>query len=312
MSSPATYASSGFYLYLSSVDSVEYFPSNTSDNFIVKLPELYKLRGHWEVALTEIHLPARAGQTAESFSVYSDICEETVIGGIKKPVLRKLFNTTDEATFSQYYYIPVSSDDFRLLSGEGVDKKFRVELLDVAILGCYVTLDPEVVKAHTKSLEKEKAIYPYTSTQMKSFAVPKGQFSASFGDIYSRKVPNNLVLGIVSAEAAAGSQQKNPFNFQHCDLESVTLYVNDQSIPFKPLEFNFDEDLYTAGYLSLFSLQHDIGCDVGLDIRLSDYGSGYCLIAFDIKAEVVGTEQSLPSYGNVKLDIVPQGPSRSS
>ena len=103
MSSPATYASSGFYLYLSSVDSVDYFPSSTSDNFIVKLPELYKLPGHWGVALTKIHLPARAGQTAESFSVYSDICEETVIGGIKEPVLRKLFNTTDEATFSQYY-----------------------------------------------------------------------------------------------------------------------------------------------------------------------------------------------------------------
>ena len=196
-----------------------------------------------------------------------------------------------------------SSDDFRLLSGEGVDKKFKVELLDVAILGFYVTLDPEVVKAHTKSLEKEKAIYPYTSTQMKSFAVPKGQFSASFGDMYSGKVPNNLVLEIVSAEAAAGSHQKNPFNFKHCDLESVILYVNDQSIPFKPLEFNFDEDLYTAGYLSLFSLQHDIGCDVGLDIRLRYYDSSYCLIAFDIKAEVDGTEQSLPHYGNVKLDL---------
>ena len=153
----------------------------------------------------------------------------------------KLF--PDAFNFSRYLLNEVlvsvrffqSSDDFRLLSGEGVDKKFKVELLDVAILGCYVTLDPEVVKAHTKSLEKEKAIYPYTSTQMKSFAVPKGQFSASFGDIYSGKVPNNLVLGIVSAEAATGSQQKNPFNFQHCDLESVTLYVNDQSIPFKPL-----------------------------------------------------------------------------
>ena len=83
----------------------------------------------------------------------------------------------------------------------------------------------------------------------------------------------------------------------------MTLYVNDQSIPFRPLEFNFDEDLYTAVYLSLFPMQHDIGCDVGLDIRLSDYVGGYCLIAFDIKAEVDGTEQSLPCYGNVELDL---------
>ena len=42
---------------------------------------------------------------------------------------------------------------------------------------------------------------------------------------------------------------------------------------------------------------------VGLDIRLSDYDGGFCLIAFDIKAEVDSTEQSLPCYGNVKLDL---------
>ena len=104
----------GFYLYLSSQDSTTYFPSNTTGHFVVKLPEVYKLPGHWEVALTEIHFPVVTDKTPGPFSVHSDICEETVTGGIKAPVLRKIFDTTTtsiEATFTQNYYIPVRSQE---------------------------------------------------------------------------------------------------------------------------------------------------------------------------------------------------------
>ena len=93
---------------------------------------------------------------------------DATIGSKKVDLEGKLF--PDAFNFSRYLLNEVlvsvhvfqSSDDFRLLSGEGVDKKFKVEVLDVAILGCYVTLDPEVVKAHTKILEKVKAMYPYS------------------------------------------------------------------------------------------------------------------------------------------------------
>ena len=56
-----------------------------------------------------------------------------------------------------------AADEFRLMMEEAT-KKLKVELLDLAVLGCYITLDPEVIRAHTKSLELEKAVYPYSST----------------------------------------------------------------------------------------------------------------------------------------------------
>ena len=69
----------------------------------------------------------------------------------------------DAFIFSRY--LPDSDSEtpggkeFRLMIKENA-KKLKVELLDVAILGCYVTLDPEVIRAHTKTLEAEKAMYP--------------------------------------------------------------------------------------------------------------------------------------------------------
>ena len=195
-----------------------------------------------------------------------------------------------------------AADEFRLMTEEST-KKLKVELLDLAILGCYVTLDPEVIRAHTKSLESEKAVYPYASTQMKSFAVPSGQFSASFGDIYSGRVPNKIVVGMVLAEAMAGKLSKNPFNFQHFNLESATLYINDQSVPHKPFMTNFKEDLYTAAYMSLFTGQNQDRSDCGVDVELADYGKGYTLLLFDASPQVEGTEQTSPRFGNVKLDL---------
>ena len=52
MSSPATYDSNGFHMYLSSVDSVDYFPSNTSDKFIVKLPEVTQQTKPYSLSIT--------------------------------------------------------------------------------------------------------------------------------------------------------------------------------------------------------------------------------------------------------------------
>jgi len=98
----------GVYLYLSSDDSKQYFPNNKTDDFTVKLPENYKLPGCWEVALTEIHYPEVTPE-GHVLSVLSDICEESVSGGGKAPVLRKIYKVSE--VWNQLYYVPVRSKE---------------------------------------------------------------------------------------------------------------------------------------------------------------------------------------------------------
>ena len=48
-----------FYLTLPSNSSMDYYPSNTVARYITKLPQVTELDGDWEVALTEISIPAQ-------------------------------------------------------------------------------------------------------------------------------------------------------------------------------------------------------------------------------------------------------------
>ena len=100
-----------------------------------------------------------------------------------------------------------SEDSFRIQSADNKEK-YKIQLEDVSVLGCYITLDPQVVRAHSKSLESQDAIYPYFSTQMKSFAVQAGQYSVSLGDIYSGVVPSKVLVGMVLAESLSDKDKE--------------------------------------------------------------------------------------------------------
>ena len=195
-----------------------------------------------------------------------------------------------------------SEDSFRIQSADNKEK-YKIQLEDVSVLGCYVTLDPQVVRAHSKSLESQDAIYPYFSTQMKSFAVPAGQYSVSLGDIYSGVVPSKVLVGMVLAESLSGDQTKNPYNFQNFNLSSAGMYINDQAVPQLPHSLDFSEGVYTSAYLSMFTAQNLEKNDCGLNVSLSDYAQGYCLLSFDTKPDVEQDEQSEPAYGNVRLEL---------
>ena len=124
------------------------------------------------------------------------------------------------------------------------------------MLGCYITLDPQVVRAHSKSLESQDAIYPYFSTQMKYFAIPAGQYSVSLGNIYLEVVPSKVLVGMVLAESLCGEQTKNSYNFQKFNLSSAGMYINDQAVPQLPHSLDFSEGVYTSAYLFMFTGQN--------------------------------------------------------
>jgi len=48
-----------FYFTLPSNSSMNYYPSNTVARYTTKLPQVTELDGDWEVALTEISIPAQ-------------------------------------------------------------------------------------------------------------------------------------------------------------------------------------------------------------------------------------------------------------
>jgi len=63
-----------------------------------------------------------------------------------------------------------------------------------------------------------------------------------------------LVVGLVSNTAFNGSRRHNPFNFQHFNLSEIAVYLDgQQQHVLKPIQPNYEGNLYIRAYNSLFS-----------------------------------------------------------
>lgn len=73
-----------FYLTLLSNSSIDYFPQNTTANFITKLPKTIELEGEWVVGLVEFHYPCAIFNVQErENNLY--IKKKTIVEGDYEP-----------------------------------------------------------------------------------------------------------------------------------------------------------------------------------------------------------------------------------
>ena len=143
-----------------------------------------------------------------------------------------------------------SKNSFRLLSSVP-SKKYKVVISEVMLEATMIGIHADILIFHAHALEDTQALYPLLKTEVKTFAVGKGQYNVNLDDIFQGKIPNRLILGMVSADAYAGDLTKNPFNFKHYNF--ICLYANGQSVPSKALQPKFASDNYVEAFQTLFT-----------------------------------------------------------
>ena len=196
-----------------------------------------------------------------------------------------------------------SKQEFLLMSSVA-GKKYKVIITEVMLKAAMVGIHPDILKSHARTLKDKPAIYPFNRTDVKTFAVPKGQYNVNLDDIFQGKIPNRLVLGMVSADAYAGDLTKNPFNFKHYNFDFMCLYANGQSVPAKALQPKFSSNTFIEAYQTLFSGMNIDGKDAGITCSRNDYPKGYTLVVFDLSSEVVDASvQTVQKQGNLQLEI---------
>jgi hypothetical protein len=140
-----------------------------------------------------------------------------------------------------------SKDAFRLLTTDTTDA-YKMEIVDATLNVCKVSPSPTLLLAHAAGLKESPALYPYSKTQMKIFNVPIGQYNFRLDDLFQGDVPSHLFIGMVKSQAFSGDYTLNPFNMQHFNLNSLGVYVNDESLPGKPLQISFEKKSYMDAY----------------------------------------------------------------
>ena len=161
--------------------------------------------------------------------------------------------------------------------------EFKVEIADAVLKVCKVTVNPSVTLAHSMTLETTPSKYPYERTEIKTYTIASGNFSFKAENLFQGAIPSRMVIGFVKTAAYRGDYKLNPFNFVHAKLNSLAVYLNDESIPAKPLRPDFTTGTYINGYYSLFTGLDKDGKDVGNGISRDDYDNGYTLFVFELQ-----------------------------
>ena len=129
-----------------------------------------------------------------------------------------------------------SSDTFFLMEiGNSPAIEPKVQLTDVVLKVRKVSDGVE------RMLKQTPALYPIRRVECKILTIPANLPNVRQDNIFSEIIPNSFVVGLVHVDASTGEYGKNPCNFQHFGVTSVSLTANGQEIPFKLLTLKYPE-----------------------------------------------------------------------
>ena len=172
-----------------------------------------------------------------------------------------------------------SMDAFRLLAKTS-DTRYKLVIESMYITVSYIKLRPEVLIRHSELLASGKhAMYPYVRTYMRNHVIPAGVNSFSISQVLADRIPSLLVVGLVESEAYAGSLTKSPFNFEHFDLNYISLQVGSHSVPGRPMEPDFDNNKFSEEYDSFLSVTRGQGST----FSKKDFATGNSLFCFSVQ-----------------------------
>lgn len=197
-----------------------------------------------------------------------------------------------------------SRDNFAIMSN--ADGAFaRIE--EANLLVRRVKISPSVLLSHEKALSKTTAKYPLTRVEVKTLTIHSGVHGETLDNVILGQLPKRLIIGFVSNKAFNGDRSMNPFNFTHCNINFLCLYVDGVQIPSKPLQPDFTKNKqYVEAYHTLFTGTGVHYLDSGNEISRDDYPNGYCLFAFDLSPDLAASctdHWSLVRHGSIRVDV---------
>ena len=230
------------------------------------------------------------------------------------------FRESKEVDMEGPLFMDICQQDRLILDGVAVDIKcypksepfvlistnsppsYKLEITDVVLKVCMVQVSPGIITGHSRALEWAPARYPIHRSDIKTFAVPQGQFSLTVEDVFQGTCPDQVLVGLVSSSAYNGSYTTNPFNFKHYKCNFAAFYVDGQSVPARPLQPNYETDNYMDAYVAFVTgLGTSEAPYYDTIVSKYDFKNGYCFYFFDLSYQRDLHSES--KKGNARLEL---------
>ena len=105
------------------------------------------------------------------------------------------------------------------------------------------------------------------------------------------------MVAFVGAERYNGSYVLNPFKFDHYNANTMSILVNDVSMPHCPLDMNFKRGQFASALCKVLRGHPNVIIDA------KSFNNGYGLFVFDVNPSQNRGELALQQSVNVRLEV---------
>ena len=180
--------------------------------------------------------------------------------------------------------IPNQSEFFFICSDSNLIPK--IEFNEIALNITRAKVNQEIVLAHHKALQVSPARYPITRTDVRTTTINSGTLNATLENVMNGQLPRRCFICFVSNEAYNGSYKKNPFYFNHYDINFLACYLNGDQFPRKAFQPDFENGLYLREYIEFFRAMNEMHTDTHITINRNDYLKGRTIFGFNFSPDL--------------------------
>jgi len=222
------------------------------------------------------------------------------------------FNTPLHCDFFQMErFIPPNSkitikiirnmDSFPLISTGNLGK-IQIKALKMYIHK--IKIDEGFDKAIEARMLKEPALFPITQSKLKSFLIANGTQTLTITNIINGKLPRSIIIGFLHADSYNGILHKNPFTFNHFNLNMMNLKINGRPFTATPIRPNYANGDFLREYrrfLDHSGVHHSNHC---LNITLEDFENNMNFYPFDFSPDLCNaTHMHATNNGYIDVDL---------
>ena len=173
-----------------------------------------------------------------------------------------------------------SKTEFALMGHNNASTSFKITIKEMYLSVRQMLMNPSVISGHWKGLKTQHAHYPITFTDFDTFTIPKDHVTYVKDRLYAYNSPRMLLVAMVDNEAFNGSLTKNPYNFQHFDLNYMSLIKNGKPFPGEAFQPNYDEKRCLRDYVHTMETLGYFNTDDNNGITFEDFVGGSTIYAF--------------------------------
>ena len=172
--------------------------------------------------------------------------------------------------------------EFILNSYAAAAKKFKIVFEKVIVYANRLEMNPSVINGHAVGMKTQNARYFINHTELLTYTIPAGQKSYIKDHLFSDYCPKMIMVAMVDNNAFNGSYKKNPFHFQHYDLNRLALTCDGKYIPGRAFQPDFTNNLYLQDYMHTMRAFNYDDTDETNGLKAAEWANGYMIYAFDL------------------------------